>query len=86
MRQQRREIQLKRMEDELKRLREAIAKRNEERQAIVDRRDSRLAVARATFSLEDLPAGRYLARARIRVEGRSEGVVSRPFTYSPAGR
>jgi replicative DNA helicase len=42
VRQARRELQLKRMEDELKRLRDAIAKRNEERQAIVDRRLSEL--------------------------------------------
>jgi hypothetical protein len=38
VRQQRRELQLKRMEDELKRLREAIAKRNESRQSIVKNR------------------------------------------------
>lgn len=51
--------------------------------AAVDRRDGRLAVARATLSLEGLPAGRYVAHARIVVPGQPEGRVTRPFRYDP---
>jgi hypothetical protein len=53
-------------------------------QAIVDTRDARLAVARAVVSLEGLPAGRYLAHARIVVPGQPDARVTRPFTYRPA--
>jgi hypothetical protein len=43
VRQKRRELQMKRLETELQRLREAIAKRNESREAIVAERISQLA-------------------------------------------
>ncbi len=43
----------------------------------------RLAVARATVSLDRLPPGRYLARARISRGGQEVGQASRPLTYRP---
>lgn len=50
---------------------------------LVDRRNPRLAIARAALSLDGLPAGRYLARARIRVAGQPAGLITRPFMYRP---
>lgn len=51
--------------------------------AVIDRGRGPLAVARATLSLAGLPAGRYVAHARIVRAGQPERLVTRPFTYDP---
>ena len=51
VRQQRRELQIKRMEDELKKLREAITKRNESKDQIIKKRWRNWSATRTTWLL-----------------------------------
>ncbi len=50
----------------------------------VVRRDARWAIARAVVPLGSVPDGRYVARARLGVAGRTVGKVVRPFTLHRA--
>lgn len=52
--------------------------------AELSRRDARWSIARALVPINDLPPGRYVARAEISIAGKPLKRVVRPFTIAPA--